>query len=54
MDYINESYGAETILKSAQVVGLPSGREQGNAAEYFESVDIDYPEFDRGCLHLDR
>lgn len=51
MDYINESYGAETILKSGQVIGVPSGREQGNAAEYFEQIDMEYPEFERRCLH---
>jgi hypothetical protein len=53
MDYIQESYGAETILKSGQVIGVPSGREQGNVIEYFESVGLEYPEFAGRCLHRD-
>ena len=51
MDYINESYGAETILKSGQVIAVPSGREQGNVVDYFESIGWEYPQFAGRCLH---
>jgi hypothetical protein len=51
MDYINESYDAETILESGQIIGVPSGREQGSLEGYFESIGWEYPQFAGRCLH---
>lgn len=52
MDYISERYSPETILKSAQRIAVPSGRESGNVQEWIEVVGWDYPRFEpEGCLH---
>ena len=51
MDYINETYSAETIFKAAGRIGYPGGRESGDVGEWISQIGWDAPDFAGRCLH---
>lgn len=52
MDYINETYPAEVIVKSAQRIAIPGGKESGYIENWLDSVvGWNLPEFNGRCLH---
>lgn len=51
MDYINSSNSTTEILRYAQTIALPGGRESGNVKEYLATMDFTIPDLPGRCLH---